>query len=173
MRNIDFFLKKGQVVKDKTVSILARKYLEKAKNNLVTMNILSEIQDNKKARELLKIPKDYDPNEWVVIIGYYAMYTAALALLAKIGFRSKNHAATIFVLEEFFANERNLNEKDLSLIRHAQFQKEEFEKLSEARHKREIAQYSVTKQTTKEIAEKIKSDAYLFVNKCEEIFIKG
>ena len=50
MRNIDFFLKKGQVVKDKTVSILARKYLEKAKNNLVTMNILSEIQDNKKAR---------------------------------------------------------------------------------------------------------------------------
>jgi len=45
------------------------------------------------------------------------------------------------------------------------FQKEELEKLSEARHKREIAQYSVTKHTTEEIAKKIKQDAYEFVDK--------
>ena len=39
---------------------------------------------------------------------------------------------------------------------------------SDARHKREIAQYSITKQTTKDIAEKIKKDSYDFINKCEE-----
>ena len=58
------------------------------------------------------------------------------------------------------------------LLKSAMFHKEEIEKLSDARHKREIAQYSITKQTTKSIAEKIKKDAYDFVNKCEEIIKK-
>ena len=38
---------------------------------------------------------------------------------------------------------------------------------------REIAQYSITKQTTKTIAEKIKKDAYDFIDKCEEIVESG
>ena len=133
------------------------------------MSILSELNDNKKARDLLKTPKDYDSNEWVVITGYYAMYTAALSLLAKISYRSKNHAATISVLEEFFVKKEILDEDILVLLKNAMFQKEEIEKLSDAKHKREIAQYSVTKQTTKNISEKIKKDAYDFIDKCEEV----
>jgi len=169
MKNkIDFYLKKGQIVKDKTVMPLAKRYLDKAKNNLVTMKILFDL-NNKEERELFEIPRDYDPNEWVVITGYYAMYASALALLAKIGFRSKNHTATLLVLEESFVKKRLLNEKDLLLIKNAHFQKEEIEKLSDARHKREIAQYSITKETTKNMAEKIKKDAYDFVNKVELI----
>ena len=164
MEKIDFYLKNGQVARDKTIANLAEKYLNKAKNNLVTMRVLSEINKNNKSRKLLNIPIDYDSNEWVVICGYYAMYSAALALLAKIGFRSKNHSATIIILEEYFVKKNQLNKEDLLLIKNAQFQKEEVEKLSEARHKREIAQYSVTKQMTKEIAEKIIEDAYQFVN---------
>lgn len=171
MRKIDFYLKKKQVVKDNTVVTLATRYLEKARNDLITMNILSE-SNNKKIRDLLNIPKDYDSYEWVVICGYYAMYSAALALLAKIGFRSKNHTATLLILDEYFVKKKHLKEEDLLLIKNAQFQKDELEKLSDARHKREIAQYSVTKQTTKKIAEKIKNDAYSFVNKCEEILEK-
>jgi len=168
MRKIDFYLKNGQIVRDKTIVSLSQKYLEKAKNNLITMRLLSELND-KKARGLLQIPKDYDSNEWVVICGYYTMYTAALALLAKIGFRSKNHVATILLLEEYFVKKNHLDKKDLLLIENAQFHKEEVEKISDARHKREIAQYSITKQTTKSIAEKIKKDAYSFVNKVQEI----
>jgi len=169
-REVNFYLKNGQLIKDKNVVSLSERYLEKAKNNLITMRILSEIQQNREARELLKIPEDYDSDEWVVITGYYAMYTAALALLAKVGFRSKNHAATLLILEEHFVKKKHLDEKDLSLIKNARFQKEEVENLIEAKHKREIAQYSVTKQTTKSIAEKIKEDAYDFVNKVELIF---
>jgi len=81
MKKIDFYLKNNQIVKDKTVMNLSQKYLEKAKNNLITMSLLSELNANKKAKELLQIPKDYDSNEWIVICGYYAMYTSALALL--------------------------------------------------------------------------------------------
>ena len=171
-RNIKFYIKKGLLVKDESINELTKDYLNKAKNNLRTLKILSEIENNNDIRKKLNIPKDYNPNEWVVIIGYYAMYTAAISLLAKIGYRSKNHTATICILEEFFVKKKILDKSTLTLLKSATFHKEEIEKLSDARHKREIAQYSITKQTTKTIAEKIKKDAYDFVNKCEGIIEK-
>ncbi len=97
------------------------------------------------------------------------MYTAALALLAKIGYRSKNHAATIVILEEFFVKKKVIDFDIVKILKNAIFHKDEIEKLSEARHKREIAQYSITKQTTKTIADSIKQDAYDFIDKCQEI----
>jgi len=92
--------------------------------------------------------------------------------LLKLDLEAKNHTATFLVLEEYFVKKKLLNEKDLLLIKNAHFQKEEIEKLSDARHKREIAQYSITKETTKGIAEKIKKDAYDFINKVEFILIE-
>ncbi len=167
MKKVKFYLRKKQIVKDATISSLSRKYLEKARNNLVTMNILLET-NNSKIKNSLKLPQDYNADEWVVVCGYYAMYSAALALVAKIGFRSKNHSATISILEEYFLG-KHLDKKDFLLLKNAYFQKDELDKFSDARQKREIAQYSVTKQTTKRISEKIKTDAYYFVNKVEEI----
>ena len=166
---IRFYLEKEQIIKDRNIIPLSGEYMKKAKNNLLTMRILSEIQNNRKARDLLKIPSDYSSDEWVVVAGYYAMYASALALIAKIGYKSKNHTATIILLEEFFIKKKLMSKEDIELLRKAIIQKAEIEKLSEARHKREIAQYSVTKRTTKEIAEGIKQDAYNFINKCEEI----
>ncbi len=172
MQAVNWYIKQGQLSKDNSYRSLTNKFLQKARQNLITMSILSELNDNKKARELLKAPKDYDSNEWVVISGYYAMYTAAISLLAKIGYRSKNHTATLCVLEEFFVKKKILDEDILILLKSAMFHKEEVEKLSDARYKREIAQYSITKQTTRSITEKIKKDSYDFVNKCEEIIEK-
>ncbi len=169
INDIKQLIKKGYISKDDSVKTLSQKYLQKAKNNLITIRILSEIQENKKVRDLLKIPSDYNSDEWAVITGYYAMYASALALIAKIGYRSKNHTATIILLEEFFIKKKLMSKEDISLLKNAIIQKAEIEKLSEARHKREIAQYSVTKQTTKEIAESIKKDAYNFINKVETI----
>ena len=172
IRSIEFYIKRELLIKDVTVKRLANEYLAKAKNNLITLKILDELQDDKTSRKRLNIPESYSTYEWVVITGYYAMYTAAISLLAKVGYRSKNHTATLCVLEEFFVKKKILDEDILMLLKSAMFHKEEIEKLSDARHKREIAQYSITKQTTKSIAEKIKKDAYDFVNKCEEIIKK-
>ena len=169
MRAVKWYIKQGQLSRDNSYINLAERFLRKARQNLITMGILFELRDNKKARELLKIPKEYDSNEWVVITGYYAMYTVAISLLAKVGYRSKNHTATLCVLEEFFVKKKILDKESLAPLKTAMFHKEEIEKLSEARHKREIAQYSITKQTTKSIAEQIKKDAYGFISKCEEV----
>jgi len=170
-KKIDSYLRKGQIVKDETVVSLTGKYLDKARTNLITMNVLSDL-NNQKTKDFLGLQKDYDANEWVVVAGYYAMYTAALALLAKISFRSKSHAATLVILDNYYVRKNVLDKKDLELMKDAHFRKEEIEQLSDAKRRREIAQYNVTKETTKVIAEEIKKNAYEFVNKVELILAK-
>ena len=161
-------MKQGQIIKDDSFKNLAGKFLEKARANLITVNLLLEINENKKVKQFLKIHSNYDSSEWAVISGYYAMYSSALALIAKVGFKSKTHTATLSILDYFYVKKRLLNKDDLDILSHASLKKEELEQISEARHKREIAQYSVTKQTTKAIAQAIKTDAYAFVNKVQE-----
>jgi len=61
-------------------------HIKKADHNLVVMTDLSELKHE----------------DWVVIAAYYSMYQASLSLLLKIGLSSKEHAATVAVLEYFF-----------------------------------------------------------------------
>lgn len=72
-------------------------HIGKADHNLVVMTDLDE----------------FGHEDWVVITAYYAMYHAALALLARIGLGSKDHATTVAVLEYFFGRRigRELIEK--------------------------------------------------------------
>jgi len=97
------------------------------------------------------------------------MYMAALATLAKIGYRSKNHTATVLALETFFVKKKLLEARYLEMLEKARLQKEQVEQLKLARERREIAQYSVTKETTRRMAEKTKDDSYKFVEKMEEL----
>lgn len=160
-------IKDRRLIKDITVRNLAKSYLEKSRSNLITMEILSKTEKHK---TLLAIPKDHTTDEWIVVVAYYAMYMAALSLLAKLGFRSKSHTATSIALEEFFVKNRLLEKGQLDNLKRIRMRKEEIETLRDVRNRREIAQYSVTKLTTKEIAENTKSDAREFVDRIEEIF---
>ena len=154
-------------MKDHTIIGLARPYLNKAHSNLVTMEILSKTKDHK---AILAIPKDHSDDEWVVVVAYYAMYMAALSLIAKIGYKSKSHTATSAALEEFFVKNKVLDKAHLAILENVRLQKEEVETLRDVKDRREIAQYSVTKRTTKDIMEQTKIDARGFVDKIEEIF---
>lgn len=49
--------------------------------------------------------KNLGHEDWVVIAAYYAMYQSALALLTRSGMESKEHAATVAVLEYFFGEQ--------------------------------------------------------------------
>ena len=164
---IETFIKREQLVKDQTVKSLAEPYLKKSRSNLVTMELLSK---SEKFKDVLAIPKDHTTDEWVVVIAYYAMYMSALSLLAKLGFRSKSHTATAVALEELFVKRKLIDKSHFENFENLRIQKEEIEMLRDVRDRREIAQYSVTKRTTRDIAEKTKSDARKFVDKVEEIF---
>jgi uncharacterized protein (UPF0332 family) len=164
---IEAFFKKEQLIKDITAKNLAWPYFRKARANLITMEILSKVEKHK---ELLAIPKDHSTEEWVVVVAYYSIYMAALSLLAKIGLRSKAHIATAAALEEFFVKKKLLDRTQFENFENVRMRKEEIELLREVKDRREIAQYSVTKKTTKEIAEETKEDARRFVDRVEEIF---
>ncbi len=169
MEKINRFIDQSLLIKTPFIARLARRFLNKARNNLVTMSILLDLQDNAEAKEALSVPEDYDPTEWIVICGYYAMYMAALGALARVGYRSKNHAATVAALETFFVEKKLLEPEYLKMLERVQLEREQIEHLRLAKERREIAQYSVTKQTTMSIAEKIRTDAYEFVERIEEL----
>jgi uncharacterized protein (UPF0332 family) len=167
MRAVEWFLGKGLLVKSPGMENIAENYLHKSRNNIITMELLSKAKNFKDALEL---PEDYEPDEWIVITAYYSMYLAALAVLAKVRFKSKNHTATVVALEEIFVRKKLLEKKYLDILRKVKLRIEEIERLEEVRNRREIAQYSPTKETTREIAEKSKFDAHRFVNRMEELF---
>lgn len=62
-RSIKFYINKELLIKEESVKSLAREYLAKSKNNLITIKILSEIQDDKKFREKLNVPESYSTYE--------------------------------------------------------------------------------------------------------------
>ncbi|MBI2549388.1 hypothetical protein HYW21_08630 [Candidatus Woesearchaeota archaeon] len=72
-------------------------------------------------------------------------------------------------METFFVEKQLLEESYLTLIERAQLEKQYIDNLNLARDRREIAQYSVTKETTRRIAEEIKEDAYKFVERMEKL----
>ena len=164
---IEKFIKEKQLIKDSAIKNLAESYLKKSKSNLITMEILSKVENHK---TLLAIPKEHSTDEWIVVVAYYAMYMAALSLIAKLGYRSKSHTATSVALEEFFVKSKLLERNHFINFKNIKMRKEDIETLREVRDRREIASYSVTKRTTKEIAEKTKTDAREFADRVEEIF---
>jgi len=166
---INILIKKKQLIKDATANNLTEPYFRKARSNLVTMEILNKAE---KYKDTLAIPKDHSTDEWVVVVAYYAMYMAALSILAKMGFRSKSHSATAIALEEFFVKKKLLDKNQLENFETAKIRKEEIELLREVKDRREIAQYSVTKKTTKELAEDTKNTARKFVDDIERILEK-
>lgn len=174
-KDINWFIREDLLTKAPFIQKLAPRFIEKAKNNLITMSILFDLHDSKEARDSLHVPEDYDSSEWVVVCAYYAMYMAASAVLAKINYRSKNHTATFIALETFFVNKQLLEERYLKMIEKAQLEKEYIDNPKLARDRREIAQYSVTKETTRKIAEEIKEDAHSFVERMEKLIgsLKG
>jgi len=164
---IEKFIKEKQLIKDSAIKNLAESYLKKSKSNLITMEILSKVENHK---TLLAIPKEHSTDEWIVVVAYYAMYMAALSLIAKLGYRSKSHTATSVALEEFFVKSKLLERNHFINFKNIKMRNEDIETLREVRDRREIASYSVTKRTTKEIAEKTKTDAREFADRVEEIF---
>jgi len=169
MKTLKWYMNRGLLVKTYSMKRLANDFLEKARVNLTTMNLLSTIKRNKNIRSVLNIPKDYSPNEWVVTTAYYSMYMAALSALAKLGYKSKNHTATILALEKFFVEKGLLEKEILELIKKAGLEVEYIEMIKTARNSREIAQYSPTKKTVDVVAESSKKDAYKFVERIEKL----
>jgi len=113
-KQIDAFLKRGQLLKNEEYRRLEKPYLTKARKNFTIANFMNSVSEREDMRKMLNLSSDFEMYDWVIIVSYYAMYTSALSALAKLGFKSKSHVATISILEHNYIEE-NKNGKNIDV----------------------------------------------------------
>ena len=174
---IEGFLKKEQLLKNEEYKKLEKPYITKARKNFTVANLMNNISDQEELRKMLNLATDFEMYDWVIIVSYYAMYTSALSALAKLGFKSKSHAATITVLELNYVNDQNKNGKNLEtkdihkLTKAYTLSEQLIIKLMQTKTNRETAHYDATPSITKEMAQTALSDADEFITKIEEVLV--
>lgn len=174
---IDRYLKKEQLFNNEEHKKLEKPFLTKSRKNFTVANLLFKISEQEDMRKLLNLASDFEMYDWVIVVSYYAMYASALAALAKLGFKSKSHAATITVLEHHYIpeekdknNGKALGQKDLhKLVKAYAISEQLITKLIQTKTKRETAQYDATPSITREMAKTSLDDADEFITKIEEI----
>src|SRR3989338_1330849 len=92
---IEAWKRKDLLVPKPELKTEAKAFLDKAKHNLRVALALKEISEKKEAKELIGEKEDFQCYDWIINASYYAMYQSASGLLAKIGYKSEDHTATI------------------------------------------------------------------------------
>ncbi len=109
--------------------------------------------------------------DWVISIYYYAIYHAALALMSKEGFTSKNHSATLcFLIYHHYHLQNSLAKKDVQLMA-SYLEVEDIETLGISKELREKACYNVHESFEKKLCENFKEQAVDFVNKIKGMLV--
>ena len=152
------YLNKSILKKSKDDS---RLHLKKAEHNLNFANWIKEAHKDS-IKKFFHNETFYD---WVVNIYYYAIYHAALALVSKQGFESKNHSATLcFLIWNNFHANQDIDVNDVSLVANS-LQKEDIESIGYSKEIREKASYDVHKSFEASLANQMQENAVNFMNK--------
>ncbi len=166
---IGFYKRKLLLRESKAEKMLAESYLRKARNNIIAMQVDYEISDNEAVKKLINI-SGFKEHDWVVVKGYYAMYMATLACLAKLGLKSENHNATISALEFYFVEKGKLERDYLEILKNVSLEKGYVDSLKGAKDDRITAQYNVSEEFEKRKAEEMVENAKAFVDRMEKLF---
>src|SRR4030042_1107046 len=97
----------------KKTSDESRLHIKRTDHNLTFANWIME-KHKKEIPEIFGEDKFYD---WAINAYYYAIYHAALALMSKEGYTSKNHSATLaFLIYHHYHTQKALEKEDVDLI---------------------------------------------------------
>ena len=170
-KKIELYLKNEQLIQSSEYTKLEKLYLIKSRKNLTVANLLLKVSDTDEIKKILKLSSDFETYDWAIIVAYYSMYVSSLAALAKLGLKSKSHAATIAILEyNYVYLQKGLEIKHIINLTKAQALTEGLiTKLMQTKSRRESAQYEATPIITREGALSSLSDAEEFITKIEEI----
>jgi len=173
-RKTDVYLRKEQLFKNQDYAKLESPFLRKARKNFTVASLMFKISEQDELKKILTLSSEFETYDWVIIVSYYSMYVSALAALARLGFKSKSHTATIIVLEHYYVYEhRNLEAKHLQQLTKAYLLSEELvNKLIQTKIRRETAQYDATPAISRENAVSALKDAEEFITKIEEALNK-
>lgn len=102
--------------------------------------------------------------DWCMTGCYYAVYHAALALIIKKGFISKNHDATLCILiKEYY--KKGIDKNDLELINRFFLDYQDLLFYVQSKRRREEATYSSSYKFDKEEVGELRLKSIAFVNK--------
>ena len=169
MLNRDFkkYVRRHIVQKIETSPALSKTHIDKSYHNLDFANftVQNQVDINKRV-------DDETYYDWVIVIAYYAMYHAAMALLYKMGYKAGTHLATICVLCKECLG-KTLEKKDIENISAIlELNEEEIKEIGRAKERREKASYSGSVSFEKHLAEMTLDDARKFMNKIADILEK-
>ena len=146
---------------------LSKIHLDKSYHNLDFANFTVKNQENINRRI-----EDETYYDWVIVIAYYAMYHAAMALLYKMGYKAGTHLATICVLCKECLG-KTLEKKDIEDISSIlELSEEEIKEIGRGKERREKASYSGSVSFERQLAEMTLDDARKFINKIADILEK-
>ncbi len=168
-KRIEFYKRKELLKENYRYRELAERYLQKARNNLIAMQMDFKISDRDDVKKVLGISefKEYD---WVVVKGYYAMYMAVLACLAKFGLKSDNHNASIYALEFYFVEKGMLENSYFELLKNIRLERSYIDEINDVKEARITAQYDVSEEFEKRKANEVIEGAGKFVDRLEKLF---
>lgn len=155
--------------KDVTVKHLAGKHMEKAGFNLVVANLLWNISEDEKLKKVHDLSPNFKCYDSVIEGAYYAMYHAAMAAIAKIGYRVRSHEAAVWALYYYYVHEGILEERLIGMLDKAKSLKEEYvDMLEKGKQTRRIAAYEVS-QMSRDLAEELLNNAKNFVGRLDKL----
>ncbi len=144
-----------------------KKYVNKAISNLEFANFLLE-EHNFSIKEKLPNRNYYD---WCITIYYYSIYHISLALLAKLGYKSNSHLATLAAITLFYYHKDNvLKKEDIDfLLERINLEEKEIDFVIESKDLRERACYGVDELFNISMAKMLQKQTADFVNKIKEL----
>ena len=163
---LDNYIKKEVLRKSRDESAL---YLRKTNHNLNFANWIAE----KHKDDIPRVFGEETFYDWVITIYYYAIYHAALALISREGYESRNHSATLcFLIHHHYHRQRALDEEDVELIAMS-LNKEDVETIGSTKELREKACYNVHESFEKQLSEYDREQTIGFVNKIKSLLEMG
>jgi len=150
-KELNFHFSKRNIIQEETFRKLVDAPLEKAKHNLRTA-------------DLLVANKDY--NDWVVISLYYALYHSCLSLLARKGYSSKNHTATLLFI---IKNYSNISKEEIEMINNTRLTKSDAEFYTSLKQDRHDANYSTNSIFSESSIKDLRKKTISFITKIETI----
>ncbi len=144
-----------------------KKHISKAISNIELANFLFE-EHNYSIKEKLPNRQYYD---WCITIYYYSIYHISLALLAKLGYRSNSHLATLATITLFYYHRDNvLKKQDIDfLLEKVNLEEKEIDFVIESKGFRERACYGVDEVFNISLANMLQKQTVEFVNKIKRL----
>lgn len=161
----NFYLKKSILRKQ---SLKVEDYLRKALHNLDFANWVYKKHESE-IKSLFGEQRFFD---WVIVIYYYAIYHAALTLIASKNLFSKSHLATLNALILHFYHEKKIEKEDVEIVVESiskALEKEDIENIVETKELRERASYGASYEFEESLVEVAKANAIKFIEKVRHI----